>query len=147
VRQKNPHVASAASVYNALTLTDAILAADQIARPKIVEIVSSFPEGACLPANEHLSLQVADKRFGWYMQSHHGDGRIDVNCKAPRGVAEILVASNPLLYHVPQYFGHLGWIGIYLDIEEIPWDEVRDVLFEAYKLSVPKKLLKAHNFV
>ncbi len=110
-------------------------------RARIIAIVKSLPEGGVVAAGNHLSLEVRQKRFGWYLDDHHGDGRLAINCKAPRGVAEQLAESGPDRFHIPKYVSHLGWVGLWLDTPQIDWTEVEAVLIGAYRLTAPKKLI------
>jgi hypothetical protein len=112
-------------------------------KQRVFEMVRGFPGAEIVEVVGHLRMEIAGKRFGWCMFDHHGDGRIQINCKARPGVQLSLAQENPVVYHVPAYVGHRGWAGIWLDVEGINWDEVRDLLFEAYLMAAPKKLLKA----
>jgi hypothetical protein len=87
-----------------------------------------------------LSLEVRGKRFGWYLNDHHGDGRIAINCKAPPGGNRILVDSDPEIFHAPLFVAHLGWVGIWLDGKP-DWRVVQEVLETAYRLTAAKKLV------
>jgi hypothetical protein len=49
------------------------------------------------------------------------------------------VASNR--FFIPKYVGHRGWLGLWLDLPKIDWDEVEDVITEAYRLTAPKALV------
>jgi hypothetical protein len=112
-------------------------------RTRVTEIVESFPHGtATLTVGVHLKLEVAGKKFGWFMEDHHGDGRLAINCKALHGVSQSLVEKDSLVYHIPKYVGKKGWVGIWLDVPNLDWDEVRELLYEAYCLAAPKSLLK-----
>ncbi len=110
-------------------------------RSRVVEIVESLPEGASVVAGNHLSLEVRQKRFGWLLDDHHGDGRLAINCKAPNGVAQQLANHAPDRFHIPSYVGHLGWVGIWLDTPKIDWTEVKAILVGAYRLTATKKLI------
>jgi hypothetical protein len=113
------------------------------ARARVKAIVESFPEGIAELANGvHLKLQVRGKKFGWFMEDHHGDGRLAINCKAVPGLSHSLAEAVPTVFHIPKYVGHKGWIGIWVDVPEVDWEEVEDLLKEAYSLSAPKALLK-----
>ena len=47
--------------------------------------------------------------------------------------------SAPDRYFKPPYVGTRGWIGVYMD-REIDWDDLADLLEEAYNSTVqPKK--------
>jgi hypothetical protein len=110
-------------------------------RARIVAIVEGFPEAAAVAAGNHLSLEVRQKRFGWYLDDHHGDGRLAINCKAPRGVAQQLAKHAPDRFHIPNHVGHLGWVGLWLDTPEVDWTEVEAILMGAYRLTAPRKLI------
>lgn len=110
-------------------------------RVRIAMIVDRFPEADPVATGSHLSLEVRQKRFGWYLDNHHGDGRLAINCKAPRGVARQLVDHAPDRFHIPRYAGRLGWVGLWLDTPQVDWAEVEAILMGAYRLTAPKKLI------
>lgn len=109
-------------------------------RARIARIVSSFPEGDAKPVGRHLSLEVRKKRFGWLTVDHHGDGRIDLNCKASAAMHDILRQLAPDQFHVPKYVGSKGWVGLWLDLPKLDWAAVELALLEAYRRTAPKKL-------
>ena len=112
-------------------------------RQKVKEIIESFPEGtATLVVGLHLKLEVRGKKIGWFMEDHHGDGRLAINCKALPGMQASMVEANSIVYHVPSYVGNKGWVGIWLDVPGVDWEEVQNLLFDAYLLAAPKSLLK-----
>ncbi len=41
---------------------------------------------------------------------------------------------------MPPYVGHRGWLGVLLDVE-VDWDEVEELVIDAYRLVAPPKLL------
>jgi hypothetical protein len=115
--------------------------ADGRIRSRVVRIVASLPEGTTVPSGErHLSLEVRGKRFGWYLNDHHGDGRIAIHCKAPPGGNRMLVESDPAIFHAPPFVAHLGWVGIWLDGKP-DWRVVQELLRTAYRLTAAKKLV------
>ena len=74
--------------------------------------------------------------------NHHGDGRAGVWVKAAPGNQELMVRAAPERFFVPPYVGPSGWIGVYLDGARTDWAELAELLHDAWKLSVPKKLLQ-----
>lgn len=77
---------------------------------RVVAFIETLPEAAAKECGgQHLSLEVRGKRFGYYLDDHHGDGRLAINCKAPRGVAQQMAAQFPDRFHIPKYVGRLGW--------------------------------------
>jgi hypothetical protein len=109
---------------------------------RVVAIVATLPEATAEPAGEsHLSLGVRGKRFGYVLDNHHGDGRFALNCKAGPGVNRELARAHPDRFHVPAYVGAQGWLGLWLDLRAVDWDEVQRVLEDAWRLVAPKRLV------
>jgi hypothetical protein len=52
----------------------------------------------------------------------------------------MLVSSAPDRFYVPPYVGHRGWLGVRLD-GEIDWDEIADIVEDAYRAVAPKRLV------
>jgi predicted DNA-binding protein (MmcQ/YjbR family) len=110
-------------------------------RRKIVALLNSLPEARAVRAGDrHLSLEVRGKRFGCFLHDHHGDGRVALNLKAPRGAGQRLAAKAPSRFHVPKYIGHHGWVGVWLNSPAPDWDQIKELLGEAYYLTAPKRL-------
>lgn len=109
-------------------------------RARIVRIVGSLPEGEAKAMGRHLSLEVRKKRFGWFMVDHHGDGRVELNCKASTEMHDVLRQLAPDHFHVPKYVGSKGWIGLWLDAPKLDWGAVELALVDAYRRTAPKKL-------
>jgi hypothetical protein len=111
-------------------------------RARIVALVESLPEATVSAAGDkHLSLEVRGKRFGYYLDDHHGDGRVALNCKAEPGANQSLADFAPERFHVPPYLGPRGWIGLWIDLQKINWDEVHSIIVDAYRLTAPKRLV------
>lgn len=86
------------------------------------------------------AFQVRGKTFVMYMDDHHGDGRLALWCKTPAGAQEALVAAAPVRFFVPPYVGPSGWVGLRLDCPPTDWDEVEQVIRQAYRAAAPKRL-------
>ena len=111
-------------------------------RARIVALVESLPEATVTVAGDrHLSLEVRGKRFGYYLDDHHGDGRVALNCKAEPGANQSLTDFAPERFHIPAYLGSRGWIGLWIDLPKIAWDEVQSIVVDAYRLTAPKRLV------
>jgi hypothetical protein len=108
-------------------------------RKRLVGMVEELPE-AEVTGDQHLSLFVKKKRFGYYLDDHHGDGRIALTCKAAPGVNQALAHADPERFHIPAYVGAKGWLGLWLDLPDVDWDEVEELVVDAYCLTAPKKL-------
>lgn len=57
---------------------------------------------------------------------------------------QLLVDQDPERFFVPPYVGVKGWIGVRLDEPAPNWGEIRDLVWDAWRLSVTKTLLKEH---
>jgi hypothetical protein len=79
------------------------------------------------------------KTFVMYADHHHDD-RPAFWCAAPPGAQEVLVDSAPDRFFVPPYVGHRGWLGVWLDVP-VDWDEIADLVTDAYREVAPKGLL------
>jgi hypothetical protein len=64
---------------------------------------------------------------------HHHDDRVAFLTAAPDGAQEALVASEPGKYFRPPFYGHRGWIGMYLD-RRVDWAEAGARVAEAHAL-------------
>lgn len=98
----------------------------------------TLPEAAEKEAWGDPTFRVRDKIFAMVKA---GDGRVSIWCKAPTGVQEMLVGSDPARFFVPPYVGHNGWIGVRLDFE-VDWDELADLVEDSYRMTVPKRLAR-----
>ena len=76
---------------------------------------------------------------------HHHDDRVAFTCAAPPGAQQAMVASDPERFFVPPYVGGRGWLGVYLDVP-VDWDEVAELVEDAYRMVAPKKLVDPLDF-
>jgi hypothetical protein len=70
-----------------------------------------------------------------------GDGRPSVWVKAMQTNQDLMVSAAPHRFFVPPYVGASGWIGVYLDGGSTDWQELGDLLWDAWRMSAPKKLV------
>ena len=113
-------------------------------RKRLQEMCERYPQTEARGSDgEHRSLDVAGKRFGYFLYRHFGDDdRSGAVLKAPPGVQEALVGRDPDRFWVPAFVGRHGWIGMRLDLEEPDWDELSELVDEAWRLTAPKRLLR-----
>lgn len=83
---------------------------------------------------------IRDKKTFVTFANHHHDNRLAFWCAAPDGSQETRVATDPERFFVPPYVGHRGWLGVFLDVP-VDWNEIADIVTEAYRVVAPKKLL------
>jgi hypothetical protein len=80
------------------------------------------------------------KVFVTYADQHHDD-RVAFWCAAPPGTQEELVATDSTRFFRPPYVGGRGWVGVYLDVDDVDWDEIATIVEAAYRTVAPKRLL------
>jgi hypothetical protein len=85
---------------------------------------------------------VQDKKVFVMYANHHHDDVLGFWCAAPAGAQEALIESEPARFFRPPYVGHRGWLGVRLDVP-VDWDEVADIVEDAYREIAPKRLLVA----
>jgi hypothetical protein len=105
---------------------------------RVRAICLELPEVVEKPFGDHTSpaFRVRDKFF--VMLPDDGSS---MTLKAPKGVQAILVASDPERFFVPKYVGHIGWVGVRLDLRRQPdWNELAEMIVESYCLTAPKRL-------
>lgn len=109
-------------------------------RTQVAAIVAGLPEATC-SGDRHLTFAVRKKTFGYFLDDHHGDGRVGVAFKAGPGEQDALVTADPERFYVPAYLGARGWAGVRLDVGPVDWAEIREFLTDAYRLQAPRTLV------
>lgn len=110
---------------------------DSLARVR--ELCRRLPE-CDVDGDQHHRISVRGKTVAWHTVDHHGDGRVALTLKAPKGENAALVESDPGRFFLPPYVAHHGYVGVYLDTGRVDWDEIGELLSEAYRLTAPKSL-------
>jgi hypothetical protein len=110
------------------------------ARARLAEICLALPEVAERVEGRHASFLVRRKKFAYYLDDHHGDGRLAACCRAVPGENTVLAAADPVRFFIPPYIGPRGWVGLYLDVDPVDWDEVVELVVDSYLLVAPKRL-------
>ena len=110
-------------------------------REKLVALGSNLPEVQIeVVGDRHLAFRVRKRIFAYYLFDHHGDGRIALCCKAAFGVQQGLVRRDPVRFYVPAYLGPKGWVSVRLDLDDVDWEMVAELLRDAYRHIAPKAL-------
>jgi hypothetical protein len=101
----------------------------------------ALPEAHEVEAWGEPTFRVRNRMFATFASAgnHHGAGRPAVWYKAASGEQELRIRRDPHRYFNPPYVGVKGWIGMWLD-GDIDWNDLRDDLRDAYRLSAPRKL-------
>lgn len=109
---------------------------------RVREIALALPE-----VSERLSRGApcffVRKRPLCYLHDHHNDDRVSLWCPAPPGVQEALVRSDPERFFkpAPSAKGTFAeWLGVFLDTNDdhpVDWDEIEEILEDAFRLVAP----------
>ena len=107
---------------------------------RLTRICLALPEATREIMGKHAGFKVRKKTFAYFPDDHHGDGIVCVTCKVMPGDNVALSKSNPERYFVPAYVGPRGWVALRLDVGEIDWDEVTELVADSYRRIAPKRL-------
>lgn len=80
------------------------------------------------------------RQFAVFADQHHDD-RLAVWVAAPLVAQETLVEEAPDRYFRPPYVGVRGWVGVYLDVPDVDWDELAVLIEDAWRMRAPKRLV------
>lgn len=107
---------------------------------RLRKLCLALPETHEVEAWGEPTFRVRNKLFAMYASAgnHHGAGRPAVWCKATRMNQAMMVEAEPKRFFVPPYVGPSGWVGVWLD--GAAWDDLGDLLRDAYLLVAPKRL-------
>lgn len=98
-----------------------------------------FPEAyEELTWGEHPTFRVRKKIFA-ILDADERTARI----KATKEAQEALIGSEPETFHFPPYVGRHGWVGV--DLERVDPKELDELLEEAWRLTAPKKMVRAFD--
>ena len=110
-------------------------------RGRVRELAMALPE-----ADEVVSHGmpcfgiVKGKKFAYFTEDHHGDGKIALLVKISGGDEQAaLIEMDEARYYRPAYFGD-GWVGIRLDLGDTDWDAIGEWLRKSWLAVAPKKL-------
>jgi phosphoribosylglycinamide formyltransferase-1 len=106
---------------------------------QLLGICEALPE-IDVSGQQHIAFRIRNKTFAYYLDDHHGDGIVSICCKSTHARQAELVRRHPRRYYLPDYVGPKGWVALRLDLPEVNWDEVAELVFAAYRLQAPRRL-------
>lgn len=107
---------------------------------KLMDLCVALPEVTVAPWGDHLMVQVRRKTFAYYLNNHHGDGKVALCAKSMLPRQRELIAEDPDRYYSPAYLGVSGWVGARLDLPRVDWPAINDLVQGAWLLQAPRKL-------
>ncbi len=111
--------------------------------PRMAQVTKAclaLPEATCEISGAHAIYRVRKKTFAYFMNDHHGDGKVCVSGKVAPGDNAALAAAQPDRFYLPAYTASKGWVALRLDVGKIDWDEVRELVIDSYRRVAPKTL-------
>jgi len=110
--------------------------------PRVRKLALSLPEAHEVEAWGEPTFRVKNKIFAMYAHSdtHHGDGRNAVWCKAKAVNQRLMIDAAPDRFFSPPYVGPSGWVGVWLD-GNVDWEGLLELFRDGYRMTAPRKLL------
>ena len=107
---------------------------------RLTKICLALPEATRQYNGQHAGFLVRKRTFAYYLNDHHGDGIVAVTCKVLPGDNAALAAAQPARFYLPAYIGPKGWVALRLDVGDVDWSEVGELVLGSYQLVAPKRL-------
>lgn len=110
-------------------------------RGRVRELAMALPEADEVTSHGMPCFGIVKgKKFAYFTEDHHGDGKIALLVKISGGDEQAaLIEMDGARYYRPAYFGD-GWIGIRLDLGDTDWDAIAEWLRKSWLAIAPKKL-------
>ena len=108
---------------------------------RLTKICLALPEATRCMQGKHAGFMVRKKTFAWFLDDHQGDGIVAVACKVLPGENAALASAQPDRFYPPAYMAHRGWVALRLDVGDVDWDEVSELVACSYRLIAPKRLV------
>lgn len=107
----------------------------------------ALPESHEVEAWGAPTFRVRTKLFAMYAapSTHHGAGRAAVWCKAQALAQDMLIRSFPTRYFKPPYVGPSGWVGAWIDGNDVDWDALSELLTDGWRMTAPKRVVGRHD--
>jgi len=114
--------------------------AEDLRLVRLTKLAKALPETTRWYNGEHAAFRVRKRVFAYFMNNHHGDGKVCVACKVLPHDNERLAAAQPERFYLPAYIAHRGWVALRLDVGKVDWGEVDELLRGSYQLIAPKRI-------
>lgn len=115
---------------------------DRTITDAVHDVMNHLPETEEFVSHGAPTFRVRGKIFATYTINSHGDGRVSLNLKSPKGAQAMYTKVEPKIYFVPPYTGPKGWLGIQLD-QGLSWKAVAEHACDAYETVAPQSLIDA----
>ena len=112
---------------------------------RLRKLCLSYPETSERLSHGEPTWFIGGKKTFVMFANHHHDDRLAFWCAAADGAQDVLTSAAPERFFRPPYVGTRGWLGVYLDVP-VDWDEIGQIVGDAYRTVAPKKLLTQLDF-
>jgi hypothetical protein len=111
-------------------------------RERVTKICFALPaaEGSSR-TGQHAKFTVRGRTFAYFLNDHHGDGKIAFSCKMAPGGAQVLIGGDPDCFFKPTYSSR-DWIGMRLDLPKTDWSLAEELIHDSYRMVAPKTLVR-----
>lgn len=108
---------------------------------RVRELAMALPEAGEVTSHGMPCFGIVKgKKFAYFTQDHHGDGKTALLVKISGADEQAqLIEMDEDRYYRPAYFGD-GWVGIRLDLGDTDWDVIGEWLRKSWLAIAPKKL-------
>jgi hypothetical protein len=107
---------------------------------EFLQMVDKLAEVERAQARDYTSFSVGGKKFGY-----HWPRTETVGLKQTLSEQAALVAERPDVFEVQFTSGGFGWVVVHLT--KIDADELTELLYEAWQLSAPERLVDEHPLI
>jgi len=111
---------------------------------KLRTVCLSLPQAREVPAWGAPTFRVKTMFASYSDGSQYVPGRQSAWIKALPATQDFLIRADPDRFFAPPYVGPKGWIGVYLDRPDTDWEELEELLWDAWRMSAPKKLVERY---
>ena len=112
-----------------------------IVRDRVREVCLALPDTSERLSHGEPAWFVGGRQFANFADHHHDD-RVAVWCAAPEGAQESLVETAPDRFFRPPYVGQHGWVGAWIDRDDVDGRHLASLVDEAYRMTAPKRLVR-----
>ena len=108
---------------------------------QVRSICADLPECE-LTGDQHHKLTVRGKTLGWHTVDHHGDGRVALSIKAAKVGPRCSSPPTPPGSSCRPTSLATATSACTSTSGPVDWDEIRELVTDAYRLVAPKALVK-----
>jgi len=108
---------------------------------KLTKLCLGLPEVTVERKGDYANYRVRNKSFAYFLDDHHGDGKVALCWRASLGENEELAQADPERFYVPAYIGPRGWAAVRLDRGKVDWDEIAELVTSSYCAIAPRTLV------